>query len=336
MPYLYRHIRLDKNVPFYIGISKRDDSGFKRAYSAAKSQRNKIWLDIVSKTKYEVEILFYDVDIEFAKRKEIEFIELYGRISCGTGTLANIGGGGEPMSNPPDYIRKIISEKLKGEGNPFYGKKHSEESKRKMSEWQKGKKRNPLSEETKRKIGLPKKGKPTWIKGIKQPEAGLKRSGVNHPTNRGPILCYDLNGEFVKEFSCTKDAVNYFGYTNTNSVTRVLKGERGSWHGHKFSYKDERYAEASKRNRELIVKIREAAPKKKSATIFAGGVNHPTYKGPILCYKKSGEFVREFVTPRECADYFGLKKTSSISRVLNGELKGWRNHKFFYKNCINK
>ena len=35
MAILYRHIRLDKNVPFYIGIGK----DIKRAYS--KSNRNK-------------------------------------------------------------------------------------------------------------------------------------------------------------------------------------------------------------------------------------------------------------------------------------------------------
>lgn len=40
MAYLYRHIRLDKNQPFYIGISNVDDD-YKRAYK--RSCRNKYW-----------------------------------------------------------------------------------------------------------------------------------------------------------------------------------------------------------------------------------------------------------------------------------------------------
>ena len=57
----------------------------------------------------------------------------------------------------------IYDHKMKGKRNPFYGRKHTEESKRKMSEklsgenspnW--GKKH---SEETKKKIGLGNKGK---------------------------------------------------------------------------------------------------------------------------------------------------------------------------------
>jgi hypothetical protein len=51
MAYLYRHIRLDKNVPFYIGIGKYDDQ-FKRAYSV--KNRNVYWNNIVNLTEYKV------------------------------------------------------------------------------------------------------------------------------------------------------------------------------------------------------------------------------------------------------------------------------------------
>lgn len=241
MAYVYRHIRLDKNVPFYIGISKKDDAGFKRAYSACNSKRNKIWMSIASKTKYEVEILFYDVNIEFAKKKEIELIELYGRISCGNGTLANIGAGGETLFNPPDSYRKKMSERVTGEKNPFYGKKHTEEVRKKISEIQIGKKRGPLSEETKRKIGEANRGRPTWTKGKKQTEAGIKRSGVNHRLYKGPILCYDLNMNFVKEFSCSKEIVEYFKKGCVNDIRRVLVGERNYFNNHKFIYKEKEY-----------------------------------------------------------------------------------------------
>jgi len=91
MAYVYRHIRLDKNEPFYIGIATH----LKRAYDK-KSRKNKIWQVIVAKSDYRIEILFDDLTREEALEKEKELILLYGRITKGTGCLANMddGGGG--------------------------------------------------------------------------------------------------------------------------------------------------------------------------------------------------------------------------------------------------
>lgn len=101
MYYLYRHIRLDKNEPFYIGIgtkrknfSKTYKSEYYRAFSKQRKD-SKIWNLISSKTDYEVEILFESDDYEFIKAKEKEFIKLYGRIDLKTGSLANMTGGGD-------------------------------------------------------------------------------------------------------------------------------------------------------------------------------------------------------------------------------------------------
>ena len=88
MAIVYRHIRLDKNEPFYIGIGKEKS----RAYS--KKNRTKQWKN-VAKNGYEIEILFDDIDYEEAKKKEIEFIALYGRKSEKSGTLVNLTSGGD-------------------------------------------------------------------------------------------------------------------------------------------------------------------------------------------------------------------------------------------------
>ena len=56
--YLYRHIRLDKDEPFYIGIGKKRENfntynqEFERAYS--RSHRNKHWKNIVGGEEYGV------------------------------------------------------------------------------------------------------------------------------------------------------------------------------------------------------------------------------------------------------------------------------------------
>ena len=137
MACLYRHIRKDIEMPFYIGIGLNT----KRAYS--KTHRNAHWNSIVSKTDYEVEVLFDGIDYEYAKIKEKEFISLYKRKQDG-GLLCNLTLGG-------DGVLGIIhtDEAKKKMGAPNKGKTISEWHKQRTSEFHKGKK---ISEETKKKM----------------------------------------------------------------------------------------------------------------------------------------------------------------------------------------
>jgi hypothetical protein len=114
MAYVYRHIRLDKNEPFYIGISRKDDHLYKRAHKG--TNRNEHWHRIVSKTDYRVEILFDEIDFDSAKQKEIEFIKLYGRSNLNYGTLCNMTDGGEGTVNRinTDKHNLAISKANKG------------------------------------------------------------------------------------------------------------------------------------------------------------------------------------------------------------------------------
>lgn len=96
--YLYRHIRLDNGLPFYIGIGKKTKEDLKYGYylrAVSKKYRNRIWAAIVEKVVYEVEILAESDDRDFIQKKEIEFIALYGRIDLKAGTLANLTDGGD-------------------------------------------------------------------------------------------------------------------------------------------------------------------------------------------------------------------------------------------------
>ena len=104
---VYRHIRLDKNTPFYIGIGK----DINRPYN--RKDRSNFWKSIISKTEYTIEILFYDLTKEQAIEKEIEFIELYGRVDLKTGSLCNMTCGGEGTGKLNEDLEWLRRRKIK-------------------------------------------------------------------------------------------------------------------------------------------------------------------------------------------------------------------------------
>jgi hypothetical protein len=168
MAYVYRHIRLDKNEPFYIGIGS--DENYKRAFS--KNSRNKYWKNIINNCDYEVEILLNNISLPEAKVKEIEFIKLYKRKIDG-GSLCNLSLGGEGTNG---YIRTKENKDKIALFN--IGKKRPKEVGDKISLRLKGIKRDdsfkdklrnrmmgntytsgiPLSQEHRNKIGMANKG----------------------------------------------------------------------------------------------------------------------------------------------------------------------------------
>ena len=126
---VYRHIRSDKNMPFYIGIGKTHDR------PSNKKDRSSFWKGIVNKTDYDIEILFDNLTKEQAIEKEIEFIKLYGRADLKTGTLCNMTSGGEGTGclNP-----ELESERRSKIRKTLTGYKHSDVSKAKCIVNQKG------------------------------------------------------------------------------------------------------------------------------------------------------------------------------------------------------
>jgi hypothetical protein len=180
MPYVYRHIRLDSNTPFYIGIGS--DELYERSTSV--NSRNKYWKHITNKVQYRVEIMLEDLTWEEACEKEREFIALYGRKDLGTGQLVNMTDGGEGFVNASIESRNKISKANKGRvawNKGLTGYVHSEATKEKMrkprpstSEKLKGRKQSEeviqnrilkntgqkRNEETKLKISQATLGKP--------------------------------------------------------------------------------------------------------------------------------------------------------------------------------
>lgn len=140
--YLYRHIRLDKNEPFYIGIGTKSEQDLKYGYygrASAKHVDNNIWLKIVAKTEWKWEILLESEDRKFIEQKEIEFISIYGRKCDNKGSLSNLTLGGESNLGYKftDEQQKKISDAQRGEPGRRLGAKLTPEQRARFSEIQK-------------------------------------------------------------------------------------------------------------------------------------------------------------------------------------------------------
>jgi hypothetical protein len=230
--YLYRHIRLDKNEPFYIGIgskSKRDHpnirSEYRRAYETDRKESS-IWNNIVSKTEYKVEIVYESNDYDFIKNKEIEFISLYGRLNQNTGCLANMTNGGDGTVG---YI--ISKEKIENHRILMTGRSQGKEQIQKRIESRKG---YVHSEETKRKISESHKGKKVSRDHIEKLHKGQILA------NSKPIDQYDLDENFIKSWESATVAGKEIGLHPT-SIRHCVQGKTKTsggyiWKSHQISY----------------------------------------------------------------------------------------------------
>lgn len=211
--YVYKHVRLDKDIPFYIGIGKK--SNFGRAYELNKEKRNHLWWKIFSKTEITVEILYENLTKQEASLYEQSLIKEYGRIDLNEGSLCNLTDGGDGIWNNKrsDETKRILSEQKKGSKNPQYGKKQSIEFINLRMKNIRGTKR---SEETKKKQSL---------------------SSINSGQAKSvDVFRYD-NGDYIGRFYAISEACRVLGFHNLNGkASMVAKGKRNQTNGYVFKY----------------------------------------------------------------------------------------------------
>jgi len=231
LAYVYRHIRLDKNEPFYIGIGS--SKYYNRAYR--HKSRSDFWKKVANKGGYEVEILMDDLTWEQACEKEKEFIKLYGRIDLKNGCLVNMTNGGDGALNA------IISEKTrKSVAEANRRRIFTDEQKEKMAERMSKRNKDP---ELRAKITEGLRNSEKVLANARN--LGIKAKGIKHSDLtkkkmsdskiKKPIIQYDLNGNFIKkwESSCQIERDLNFDQSNVSHCCKGLSKQR---YGFKWEY----------------------------------------------------------------------------------------------------
>ena len=244
--YVYKHLNPTTGDIFYIGM------GTGLRIDDFKNGRNKYYLSYVSKYGTpRTEIIKENLTEQAACDLEVSLIKKYGRKYLGEGCLVNISSGGESGVKGRKY--KMTPEHKESISQSTIGKKkHTNESKNKISKFHKGKlkpegfgdkiskalKGRKHSPEWSEKISKSNKGrKITWELGGKpRPNAGKSK--------RKPVKKLDMQGNFITLYESMKHAGEDNGI-HLNTISACCTGIKKHGGGFKWeyasnkSYKDE-------------------------------------------------------------------------------------------------
>ena len=162
--YIYQHRAVDTGNIFYVGKGK----GTRLNQSKG---RNQYWHRVVAKHGFIAEYIAKNIDEELAFLAEMECIDVYKRRGI---QLVNATDGGEGATGYKHTAEHKASMKGNKNGSASWGmtfkdKKHTEESRQKMSHSQIGNKNKlgkKISNESKQKMSQAKFGKPVFVKRV--------------------------------------------------------------------------------------------------------------------------------------------------------------------------
>lgn len=130
--YTYIHYHEDWRNPFYVGKGLVKNN---RAYNT--KDRNIFWKNYVAKYgERKVKIIHHYNNESDAMIAEKALIGFFGRKDKRDGILVNLTDGGEGMAGhiKSKELRERMGLLRKGDKHPMYGKKHTDESRKKMSD----------------------------------------------------------------------------------------------------------------------------------------------------------------------------------------------------------
>lgn len=197
--YIYKWIRLDTNMPFYIG--KGTGGRFNKIH-----QRNQYFKRIHSSVQTKVEIIIDNLSEKESFIKEAEFIKFYKNLGY---CEANFTNGGEGPSG------RIVSQK----------------SREKISSGNKGK---IVSQETKDKQSAIRKGKTPYNKGNIVTQEQRLNNAISHGSKL--FLVFNKNNELVGEW-ISKSECSRFLNICIAGISLCLNNKRKTHNSYRFEYK---------------------------------------------------------------------------------------------------
>ena len=202
--YVYEWIRLDTNEPFYVGKGKGD------RWKILTRGNNHHFNNIVKSIPVAVNILHNNLTEDIANDLEVWYIREYRDIIGYD--ICNIADGGEGHG-------------LAGKENGMYGKHHSDESKNKISEINKGRHH---SDESKKKISEAIKGENHPWYGKHHTEETKKKIG-NRKYSKGKdnvasksVICITT----MKVFYSITEAMKEYGIKGSADIGHCCEGYR--------------------------------------------------------------------------------------------------------------
>lgn len=179
-------------------------------------------------------------------------------------------------------LREAQSKRFSGEGNPFFGRNHTEEFKKQKSK--------EVSEYNK-------------ANGINIPKWGVEKGRL---AVIKPVLMYDKDGVFIKEFDSYTEAGKFIGVKASRVWESVSKRRSHCNHYH-FRDKTDNYP--------LNIEI--------------GEVFEQTVKRAIYLLDDDFDVIVEYPSSKEASDFWGIPKGSINRAALGNPLR--TGHLFLYK-----
>ena len=192
-----------------------------------------------ARKKYGIESFGFEI-LKECEDEELDYWEKYYIKELNTkvpyGYNMTDGGDGCPGYIHSEETRKKMSEAQKG-------KKLSEETKQKISEAQKGEKHwnygKHLPEEHKKKLSEAQKGKKHWNYGKHLPEEHKKKLSEANKNGKlaKPVLQINKDtNEIITEFPSVSEVERQFGINHSN-ISQCCNGKRNTVGGFKWQYK---------------------------------------------------------------------------------------------------
>lgn len=229
------YMHTNPNDKRYIGITCQDV--MRRWNNGHGYRHNPYFLKAIKKYGWESikhEVLFTGLTKEQACEKEIELITLYNTTDENYGY--NLSTGGERSNRGHKHSeesKRLMSELKKGENATWYGKKLSDGHRANMSKAHKGK---PMwNEEQRKRISERQMGEKNHNYGKKASEGTKLKMRKSHFVKY--VIQMTLDGKFVQSFLSTKEAAQALG-CHKETIGAACRGKRKSAMGYLWKYSD--------------------------------------------------------------------------------------------------